>query len=44
MAHYKRLIEAGKPKKVALTACSRKLVVWANAMLANNQTWQEVHA
>jgi len=44
MALYKRLIEAGKPKKVALTACSRKLVVWANAMLANNQTWQEANA
>lgn len=44
MALYKRLVEAGKPKKVALTACSRKLVVWANAMLANNQSWQEVLA
>lgn len=41
MALYKRMVQNGKPKKVALTACARKLIVWANAMLANNQPWQE---
>ena len=41
-AFYQRLIAAGKPGKVALTACIRKLVVYANAMLKNNTTWKEV--
>lgn len=40
-AFYKRLCEAGKPKKVALTACMRKLVIIVNAMIKNNQSWQE---
>ena len=30
---YQRLLEAGKPKKVALTACMRKLLVVLNSML-----------
>ncbi len=38
-AFYERLIAAGKPKKVALTACIRKLVVLLNAMLKHNTTW-----
>lgn len=38
---YNRLVSAGKPKKVALTACMRKLVVWANAMLSTGQAWNE---
>lgn len=36
---YNRLVQAGKPKKVALTACMRKLIVWANAILATKQPW-----
>ena len=36
---YQRLLAAGKPKKVALTACMRKLVLIINAMLKNNQPW-----
>ena len=32
---YERLREAGKPKKVALTACMRKLIVIPNAMVKN---------
>lgn len=42
-AFYNRLVESGKPKKVALTACMRKLVVWANTMLANECAWAENH-
>lgn len=38
---YRRLCEAGKPKKVALTACMRKLVIIVNAMVKNNQPWHE---
>ena len=36
---YQRLLEAGKPKKVALTACMRKLLIILNAMLKHNQPW-----
>lgn len=38
-AFFKRLSEAGKPFKVALTACMRKLLTIMNAMLKNNQPW-----
>ena len=30
---YQRLLVAGKPKKLALTACMRKLLVILNSML-----------
>jgi transposase len=40
-AFYQRLIKAGKPPKVALTACMRKLLVRVNAMLAHGQDWNE---
>jgi transposase len=43
-AFYHRLIERGKPPKVALTACMRKLIVRLNAMIAAGTTWQEVPA
>ena len=36
---YQRLLEAGKPKKVALTACMRKLLTILNAMLKHNRSW-----
>ncbi len=36
---YQRLCAAGKPKKVALTACMRKLLVILNAMIKHNRTW-----
>ena len=39
-AFYTRLKEAGKPSKVALIACMRKLLIICNAMLAKNQPWQ----
>jgi transposase len=36
---YQRLLAAGKPKKLALTACMRKLVLIINSMVKNNQPW-----
>jgi transposase len=36
---YQRLIAAGKPKKLALTAVMRKLLVLANSLIAHNRTW-----
>jgi len=36
---YLRLLAAGKPKKVALTACSHKLLRILNAMARNGQAW-----
>jgi len=44
-AFYERLIAAGKPKKVALTACSHKLQRILNAMARTGQTWNgDLHA
>lgn len=37
---YDRLLQAGKHKKVALTACIRKIVTTLNAMLRDNVPWQ----
>lgn len=37
---YQRLVAAGKPKKVALTACMRKLLTILNAMLRDASTSQ----
>ena len=39
-AFYQRLLANGKPKRVALVACMRKLLVILNTMIRNNQTWQ----
>ena len=36
---YQRLLAAGKPKKVALVACMRKLLVVLNAMLKHGSSW-----
>ena len=36
---YQRLCEAGKPKKVALTACMRKLLTILNVMVKHNSHW-----
>jgi transposase len=38
-AKYAALIAAGKPKKLALTAVMRKLVILANALLRDGRTW-----
>jgi len=37
---YQRLFEAGKPRKVAITACMRKLLVILNTMIKNGTSWQ----
>ena len=39
---YQKLLAAGKPKKVALVACMRKLLVILNAMLKHRSPWCEV--
>ena len=38
---YDRLTAAGKPKKVALTACAHKLLRILNAMARTNQPWND---
>ena len=38
-AFYKRLCSAGKAKKLALTACMRKLLTILNSMLKRHTTW-----
>jgi len=37
---YQRLLSAGKAKKVALTACMRKLLTILNAMMRHQAPWQ----
>ena len=41
---YERLVEAGKPKKVALVACMRKLLAILNAMMRDRRPWRFTHA
>ena len=41
---YVRLVEAGKPKKVALVACMRKLLSILNAMMRDRRAWRFTHA
>ena len=41
---YQRLCRAGKAKKVALTACMRKLLVILNAMLKHRTPWRHMEA
>lgn len=36
---YQRLLAKGKPKKVALTACMRKLLTILNAMIRDKKSW-----
>ena len=38
---FKRLREKGKPGKVALVACMRKLVTILNQMVMHDNLWQE---
>lgn len=37
---YKRLVDAGKPKKVAIIACVRKMVLILNSMLRDGTMWE----
>ena len=36
---YERLTERGKPKKVAITAVMRKLIILANALIRDGRKW-----
>jgi transposase len=38
---YSRLIAAGKPHKVALVACARKLLIYANTVVERGTPWTE---
>jgi transposase len=40
---YERLLAAGKPKKVALVACMRKLLSILNAVLKHRSPWRSPH-
>ena len=41
---YQRLVAAGKPKKLALTACMRKLLTILNSMLKHRSPWRAPRA
>jgi transposase len=41
---HQRLIAAGKPPKVALVACMRKMVVILNAMARDHTPWDSARA
>lgn len=43
-AFYTHLVEAGKPKKVALTACMRKLLIILNTILKSETPWNPKYA
>lgn len=43
-AFYQRLLAAGKPKKVAITACMRKLLTILNAMVRAGAAWDPTFA
>ena len=38
--HYKSPVERGRPKKVALVACMRRLLGILNAIIRNHTPWQ----
>lgn len=38
-ALYNRLVQRGKPKKVAIVACMRKLLIISNAMIRDRTAW-----
>jgi len=40
---YERLVAAGKPKKVTLVACMRKLLLILNAVLKHYTPWRSPH-
>ena len=41
-AYYQRLLQVGKPKKVALTACMRKLLTILNVMMRDQRPWSPI--
>ena len=40
-AHYQQLLARGKPKKLALLACARRILGILNAMVREEITWQD---
>ena len=42
-AFYERLLSKGKPKKVALVACMRKLLVTCNAVVRDGAAWDRTY-
>lgn len=40
-AQYQRLVAAGKPKKMAIIACIRKMIVILNSMVRDGVYWDE---
>ena len=38
---YKQLVAAGKPKKVAIVACMRRMITILNTMVKNGTVWDE---
>ena len=40
-AFHQQLIAKGKPKKVAVVACMRKLLTIMNAMVRDHTSWDE---
>lgn len=41
-AYYQRLLAVGKPQKVALTACMRKLLLILNVMVRDQARWGQI--
>jgi transposase len=41
-AQYQQLLKRGKDKKVAITACRRKMLTILNAMMRDQQPFREV--
>jgi transposase len=41
---YQAMVDASKPKKVAITAIMRKLIIIANALIRDNRKWTEFTA
>jgi len=41
IAHYQQLLARGKPKKVALLACARRMLGILNAMVRESLTWEQ---
>ena len=42
-AFYQRLLAVGKPKKLALVACMRKMLTILNTMVRTRQPWSADH-
>jgi transposase len=42
-AFYARLLAAGKPKKLALVACMRRLLMILNTMMRTGERWSAEH-